>query len=229
MATYMNNTTERRKSCNTCLKKDIDNIKLCTGCRQVGYCSKDCQRKDWLAGHQVSCKKYAAEKENISKACTLCGKTSSNMRACTRCWKSCYCDVSCQISDLKRHRKTCHSGRAPPNPPSKTLRSSYDCSLFAPVLGCTQSELEDKLITAKRPTVELYGKVKARVRQLYPSHSLIQKFSKVPKEYEVRDARKVVLLVLIARNHPYPGRTCVYLAVSIQCYHHEIVNVCILP
>ena len=36
--------------CGTC------DAKRCVRCFEVAYCSKECQRKDWDAGHKVMCK-----------------------------------------------------------------------------------------------------------------------------------------------------------------------------
>ncbi|KAF8850178.1 hypothetical protein BDZ45DRAFT_679979 [Acephala macrosclerotiorum] len=44
--------TESR-TCNTCLLKK--KVKLCTGCRTISYCSKECQTRDWQ-NHKKYCK-----------------------------------------------------------------------------------------------------------------------------------------------------------------------------
>ena len=36
----------------------------CSSCKSVGYCSTDCQKKDWLQGHKTVCKLVVAEKQN---------------------------------------------------------------------------------------------------------------------------------------------------------------------
>ncbi|EED16036.1 SET and MYND domain protein, putative [Talaromyces stipitatus ATCC 10500] len=36
-----------------------DLVKACTRCKVVYYCDKNCQRKDWKAGHSLECKTYA--------------------------------------------------------------------------------------------------------------------------------------------------------------------------
>ena len=33
---------------------------MCAGCNKVCYCSKECQKKDWKAGHKALCKKIQA-------------------------------------------------------------------------------------------------------------------------------------------------------------------------
>lgn len=42
----------RFSACKTCAKP---NAKLCQGCRTVSYCSAECQRTDWKAGHAREC------------------------------------------------------------------------------------------------------------------------------------------------------------------------------
>jgi len=42
-----------RKSCSKCLKT-ADNLKRCSGCKSVSYCSVECQRDDW-SSHKPSC------------------------------------------------------------------------------------------------------------------------------------------------------------------------------
>ena len=51
---------ERRFTCNTCgAKGDLKKRKLkkCGRCKEVYYCSRDCQVEDWKAGHKDTCKK----------------------------------------------------------------------------------------------------------------------------------------------------------------------------
>jgi len=42
----------RFSACKTCARP---NAKLCQGCRAVSYCSAECQRTDWKAGHAREC------------------------------------------------------------------------------------------------------------------------------------------------------------------------------
>jgi len=41
--------------CNKSLSKT--NVKVCNGCHRMTYCSRSCQKEDWLNGHSVSCNK----------------------------------------------------------------------------------------------------------------------------------------------------------------------------
>ena len=46
--------------CNKSLSKT--NVKVCNGCHRMTYCSRACQREDWLNGHNITCcKSYTSE------------------------------------------------------------------------------------------------------------------------------------------------------------------------
>ena len=47
--------------CQMCGEKS-EKMKKCSACKQVRYCSKDCQLEDWN-GHKKSCKKATARKK----------------------------------------------------------------------------------------------------------------------------------------------------------------------
>lgn len=49
-------------SCGECGKTE-GKLRLCTRCRNVRYCSTECQRKAWLGGHKDAC--AASSKEQI--------------------------------------------------------------------------------------------------------------------------------------------------------------------
>ena len=51
--------------CNKSLGKT--EIKRCNGCNRMSYCSKACQREDWLSGHNLTCsnKHYTVEQPVI--------------------------------------------------------------------------------------------------------------------------------------------------------------------
>jgi hypothetical protein len=60
----------RRRHCNTSLL--TLELKKCSQCKSVQYCSKECQAADWRAGHKVECKilKEALENNAALKAQT---------------------------------------------------------------------------------------------------------------------------------------------------------------
>ncbi len=41
-------------------------LQACGRCRAVGYCSAECQRADWAAGHKAACGRAAAVKEGAT-------------------------------------------------------------------------------------------------------------------------------------------------------------------
>jgi hypothetical protein len=47
------------KFCFTCLKQKDVKLLMCGGCKKFSYCSKDCQKADWSAGHKTLCKDIA--------------------------------------------------------------------------------------------------------------------------------------------------------------------------
>jgi len=45
-----------KNSCNNCHKEESnDKFKVCGDCLKVKYCSKECQKKDWIK-HKNNCK-----------------------------------------------------------------------------------------------------------------------------------------------------------------------------
>jgi hypothetical protein len=57
-------TTTTRPSCWTCGQKYEKALK-CSQCEIAMYCSKDCQTKDWRAGHKVDCKRLAKMEDKV--------------------------------------------------------------------------------------------------------------------------------------------------------------------
>ena len=56
---------QKLPSCHVCFQcnKNMDDIMVCEGCHRVLYCSQECQRKSWLAGHRQRCKERIYEFE----------------------------------------------------------------------------------------------------------------------------------------------------------------------
>ena len=48
--------------CNISLRKK--DIKRCNGCNRMTYCSKSCQKEDWLNGHNVTCNKEYIDEQS---------------------------------------------------------------------------------------------------------------------------------------------------------------------
>ena len=48
-----------------CSNKNNGSLKLCSGCKLVGYCSKDCQKASWKE-HRKSCKPKSTDSKKIT-------------------------------------------------------------------------------------------------------------------------------------------------------------------
>ncbi|XP_062588474.1 uncharacterized protein LOC134250137 [Saccostrea cucullata] len=122
-------------TCTSC-KKPSEQLKRCTGCLQVSYCSRECQVQDWTQKHKDECAKinvqdkegdylqevekgdqkdavFSKEKttaeDNGHKSlnvCTVCGKKGT-MKVCQRCKVQKYCSPECQKTDWKKHKLNC--------------------------------------------------------------------------------------------------------------------------
>lgn len=43
-------------ACNYCKKpQGATKLDMCSACKKTYYCSKDCQKRDWKAGHKTQC------------------------------------------------------------------------------------------------------------------------------------------------------------------------------
>lgn len=93
---------------------------LCSGCRQVKYCSRDCQAKEWT-NHKKDCKimetkKDPKEIDDVAKKepqeieivnCAATGCNDLGKLLCSRCRLVKYCSASCQGKEWKNHKKDC--------------------------------------------------------------------------------------------------------------------------
>ncbi len=96
--------------------------KRCGGCRLVRYCSKECQRRDWRAGHHSVCVRRSQDPEpteasgaepepSAPKVCHQCKATDTALRLCGACQMVWYCSVECQQQDWDGgHREGCGLG-----------------------------------------------------------------------------------------------------------------------
>lgn len=65
------------KTCSTCFKQNYD-VRECSRCKAVAYCSKKCQTNDWQAGHKKECKKLAIQNKKCTREVS-CQKFSTNV------------------------------------------------------------------------------------------------------------------------------------------------------
>ncbi|XP_062588473.1 uncharacterized protein LOC134250136 isoform X2 [Saccostrea cucullata] len=116
--------------CTSC-KKSSEQLKRCTGCLQVSYCSRECQVQDWNQKHKDECVKihvqYKEDLQEVEKEdqkddvfskeksdnghkslnmCTVCGKKGT-MKVCQRCKIQKYCSPECQKADWQTHKSHC--------------------------------------------------------------------------------------------------------------------------
>lgn len=66
MPSYMSETvaTRRDKGDNTLCAEcgSPHNLKLCSGCKKIRFCGKDCHKSAWKAWHKKQCLKMQADK-----------------------------------------------------------------------------------------------------------------------------------------------------------------------
>ena len=81
----------RLNECIRCQKRSAEVV--CRRYRVAKYCSKGCQERDqWR--HKAACDAAA-----VLKVCQCCGESSENLKTCSGCFQTFYCDVECQRKD----------------------------------------------------------------------------------------------------------------------------------
>ena len=69
--------------CNKSLSRT--EVKLCNGCNRMSYCSRACQKKDWLNGHNVTCcKTYTTKQAGQFQGRLLPKESPSDERAAAK-------------------------------------------------------------------------------------------------------------------------------------------------
>ena len=108
--------------------------KKCTGCRQVQYCSKDCQAKHWPA-HSSSCRRIPEDKDATDSSvattqsmmkseCSFCSKVSHPLKKCLQCGGAWYCSRECQTKHWPEHRSSCKKSSKAVAPPEASPEAS---------------------------------------------------------------------------------------------------------
>lgn len=103
---FSTDSTSTDAVCGFCSIK-TNQLKRCSGCKDLSYCSKDCQKQDWSRGHGSNCKLVGnkerpslprvSTEENSSKGettpvmidsgrCSKC-KIGGELKLCQRCKK----------------------------------------------------------------------------------------------------------------------------------------------
>ena len=75
-------------------------MKKCSACKNIRYCSKDCQQKHWCE-HKQECTYQPAHK------CGYCGERGHSMKVCSVCKNIRYCSRQCQKKDWGEHKNEC--------------------------------------------------------------------------------------------------------------------------
>lgn len=70
----------------------------CPNCKNVWYCSVQCQKKKWKK-HKKICKRMIS--------CNFCKEGCEKAMRCSRCKGVVYCSKECQLQDWKEHKKAC--------------------------------------------------------------------------------------------------------------------------
>jgi len=73
-------------------------IRKCSRCFAVGYCSMECQQRDW-----------AQHREECQRACVHCKRVPQKALKCGRCRSAIYCGKICQTLHWTKHKSHCYS------------------------------------------------------------------------------------------------------------------------
>ena len=120
-SSQISSSTGLWSSCTCCGNKKPD-MKRCSRCKSVFYCSDACQTKDWENIHKQICRtlqvlhdtnqpKYQdnprTDKRGGRCGYSDCGVFSDDLKACARCRNIAYCGKQCQQKDWINHKAAC--------------------------------------------------------------------------------------------------------------------------
>ena len=88
----------RNKWCLFCNEHDV--VKMCSGCKTVRFCNRDCQLKAWKV-HKKHCSR------DLFKICSSCGKDIDEKESikCDDCPIK-YCSEDCKSKIIESHKES---------------------------------------------------------------------------------------------------------------------------
>lgn len=193
------------KRCNNC-NKAVD-LKLCSRCHGVNYCSKLCQKVDWKT-HKSMCRESENPNEKDMKRKIEIEMKLNEM--VTEDHKSFHQSMSSGQSMSSARMSSGQSMSSGRNQQSINVLNSGDMSALL------YDDFVD-LTVYKTPTSASWDKALLFVRKTYPEHLILQQMSKVPNEHGFVSSKQMLLL-FIPRYHHYRGRHCVYVEVRINSF-----------
>ena len=117
------NSSKLTNKCSYCATQSSE-LKRCSNCLSVQYCSVHCQKKHWKK-HKENCqyaqnvnlKKHDSTSHYQSESkldsflqstrCAQCFQESAKLKARSKCHTVYYCNKECQQKHWKEHKKTC--------------------------------------------------------------------------------------------------------------------------
>lgn len=225
--------------CARCKHPDY-NLKRCTGCYSVFYCSKTCQRADWY-DHKTVCKLISfvpnvqsqstsnnvdAEKTQNEELTSF--NAESDIKSVSNDATKTVCSVCGKDAEKKCSRcknvsycsKQCQANdwnrhkqvcRKQQNDNEKQETPSFN-QWFSPFSPFQQFFYGENLSLTATTTEEKFDKAILCARLRFPSRKIISSIDEIPSEYYLFVPHTLdVLVTFIPRYHHYRDRHCIYI------------------
>lgn len=199
-------------------------VKRCSGCFQVFYCSKLCQRSHWRL-HKQQCRKlqktasrddaaFAASKDDVKgkttavNTCRNCKNTGGDMKHCSRCSLATYCSKACQQLDWPAHKAHCKQRGA-----LVTKRQKESDGEAGKMLEDLARMLDPTRGQCTRNTGITWTRAKEETMQRHMDKRIVTRISDVTHELHINMTQimSCVFLGRLSRPHPYEFRHGWYL------------------